>query len=70
MVDDLLSTNQLFTDGVTEPSEFTENPFVLADMVDGWYLPDCEGCMACNWCADSGNCDAAAQVPNDFAGHD
>ena len=36
-----VTSNQLFTDGVTSPSEFTGNPFDLGDMIPSWYLPNC-----------------------------
>ena len=39
--DGSIESNQLFTDGVTSPSEFTGNPFDLGDMIPSWYLPDC-----------------------------
>lgn len=62
-----LGTNQLYTDGVSEPSELTGNAWTLDDMHPSWYLPDCEKCMACEYCAD-GDCDDVTEAPDSFGG--
>ena len=41
----------LYTDGLTEPSELTGNNFELGDMLDSWYMPECVGCMKCDYCS-------------------
>ena len=65
-------TNQLFTDGVNAPSEFTGNSYDLVDMIPSWYLPKCSigDCMGCRYCADiDGGCDAVSAVPDGFSGY-
>ena len=56
--------NQLFTDGVNTPSEFTGNCHDLGDMVSSWYLPRCTDCMSCGYCSYSNEgCNGVSTIP-------
>ena len=58
-------SNQLYTDGVSGPSEFAGSPYDMGDMV-GAERPACELDMTCEYCVNTEAGCSSSTVPDDF----